>query len=800
VLDALRNMAPRQEDPQRLWTLLVYLAADNDLEPPGVADLNEMEAGVPERGVEVIAVMDRAKGYSNADGDWTDARIYRVRPDRDPEKAVSPILQRLGEINMGDPAVLAASIEGAFKAFPSQRRALVLWDHGGGWAAMAIDEDDGAGGTDKITLPELGAGVGQGLRAAGVPRLDVVGFDMCLMAQIETAVEMAPFARILLASQALEPGAGWPWDRVVPLFAGNGDPAAVGRGVVQAYDGYYDELKDKSTTYSCVDLDRTPEVRKALDALTQKLQPTLERNWPMAARALFFSESYMTRSDFRKGPHGVNSLDLMDVFRRIRHNVQPFPAEAEFEAFSKAYGAFVLASANNEQRRLSTGLSIYAPVTGKAVSPDYAGTALGRASRWPAFFAEIHRLQARDVTPPRVTGIRIADAEGNAIGAVKPMAGHQFEGTIEGKNIIWTLVNDGIRDPGLGGVKVVSKSFLFDDLWILRLEEAQKAAVHDADLLLPRFQDGETKVRTEFDGVTLALTNGQDRATATFDASNVDGGSVFTFPALLTHPGLGEKSVLATMVVDALYWDVVGVIVKVPTPDGQVQVKKMDPRKIPEDLRVQPLHDLIRDDGKVDYATGGDLFWGTGLRCIVELTPPGDYEAVLLVETMGDVAATARFPYKVEEDADLTRWAQGWQAYKPEHFLGTWDLFILGEKNEMIPRPRTYTLTKHPDRPGDFLAEVKDRETPAEDHQEIWLVETRGFPCIRQIILQEGKEAGMLTVPALYGVKEGKPRILGKMIDVGGMLWVWVKRETVVSDLERLQPVETPEPEPLRLG
>jgi hypothetical protein len=117
----------------------------------------------------------------------------------------------------------------------------------------------------------------------------------------------------------------------------------------------------------------------------------------------------------------------------------------------------------------------------------------------------------------------------------------------------------------------------------------------------------------------------------------------------------------------------------------------------------------------------------------------------------------------------------------------------------MVSRPRSYTITKHPERPGEFLADIKDTETPQENHQEIWLVDTIGFPTIRMIILEGGKEAGMLTVPALYGIKEdSKPRILGKMIDVGGMLWVWVKRETVVSDLARLEPVETPEPEPLR--
>ena len=799
VLEALRNLAPRQEDPSRLWTILVYLAADNDLEPPGVADLNEMEAGIPASGVEVIVLMDRAQGFSNADGDWTDARVYRIRQDGNPETSASPILKKLGEINMGDPAVLAAFVEGGLKAFPAKRTMLVMWDHGGGWAGMAMDDDDGAGGHDQITLPELGAGMAAGLRAAGVPRLDIIAFDMCLMAQLETAVEMAPLARVLVASQALEPGTGWPYDRVLPLFADpRADAKALGVSVCRVFDAYYDELGDETTTCSCIDLEGTPRVVQALNALTEKLRPAMAQHWPTAARALFFSESYMSRSDFRNGPKGVNSLDLMDVFKRVRHNLKPFPAEAEFDAFEKAYAASVLASVNNEQRRLSTGLAIYAPVTAKAVNPEYAATALARGSAWPAFLGEIHRLQARDTTPPKVGRIRVTDEEGNAIGAVKPLAGHQFEGVIEGKNIIWTIVLDGVRDAGLGGVKVFAKSILLDDLWILRYEEAQKNAVHDLDLLLPQYKDGETKVRTEFDGLLLAVTDGQDRADATFDVSSVDGSGVFTFPALLEHAALGDKPVLATMVVDGFYWNVVGIVVHVPTPDGRVQVKKVDPSQLPGDVRVKPLQELVRDDGTTDFVTGGDLYWGQGLRCRVEVMPAGDYEALLRVETMGDVAAGARFPYKVEDDPELAQGVQGWQAYKPEQMIGTWDLFFIGEDGGLVPRPRTYTLDRHPQLPGAFLAQVRDTESPDENHEQIWIIDTGGFPHIRMIVLEDGKETGLLTVPALFGIVDSKAKMVGKMLDVGGMLWVWVKRGTVQSDLERIQPVDTPEPEPLR--
>ena len=110
--------------------------------------------------------------------------------------------------------------------------------------------------------------------------------------------------------------------------------------------------------------------------------------------------------------------------------------------------------------------------------------------------------------------LKKTDGEGRPIPALKPLAGHQFEGTIEGRNVLWTQALDGIRDPGAGGLRVLHRAIVFDDRWILRLEEAE-TAVHDVDLLLLRYEDGETKVRSEFEGLTLVLTDGERRAAHT---------------------------------------------------------------------------------------------------------------------------------------------------------------------------------------------------------------------------------------------------------------------------------------------
>jgi len=797
AIATLRGL-PVVADPQRRWTILVYLDADNNLEADGINDLNEMESSIPPAGVEVIALVDRAKGFSNADGDWTDARLLRVRPDPDREKVPSPILARLGEVNMGDPALLAAFLEGGFRAYPAQRRMVVMWNHGGGWASMASDDDNGAGGHDGLSLPKMRAALTTGLRAAAVGRLDILGFDMCLMAQIETAAEAAPFARYMVASQALAPGDGWPYERVLPLFADPAaDPGAIGRAIPKAFDEDYDAKGRQDTTLCCLDLDRMGELVAAFDRLLARLEPEMGRSWPVTARSLFFSESYMDRMDFRAGPGGVNSLDMMDLLRRVRHNLQPFPAEAEFEAFRKAHGAFVLASHVNAQRRLSTGLSIYGPVSEGSVNPEYEGIAFARQSRWPAFLRSLYALQKREVAPPVIKQVRVLDGQGNAVGAVKPLGANQFEGIIEGKNIIWTMTQDGIQDAQRGAVRVFARTMLLDDLWMLRYEKAQKEAVHTIDLLLPEYKDGETKVRTEFDGLTLQLTNGKDKARATVDVTAIDPGSGITTLVLVEHASLGAGRVQARLTFDRRFWRATQLLLLNRTPEGKLQPREVVLDSMPANVMIYGVEDFVKPDGQVDLVAGAPIAWEQGIRLCAELAEPGDYEAILTVETMSGVSSTSRFRYKVESDEQLIGHSEGWKLFKSEHLIGTWDQNEVGEKGALTPTGSVFRIERHPEEPAHYLANVQGPGGPADSHKETWILDLTGFPILRILTVIDGEES-VFFVPAIFGISDGKAKLIGKFVDVGGVIRAWVKREPVQSDLDRIQPVETPEPEPLR--
>ena len=94
-----------------------------------------MERGLPEEGVECLVLVDRAKGPAAAGDDRAD-QVVRIR--RHTEKGLkSEVLARPGELNMADPAVLQGFLTSVIKTFPARHYALIMWNHGGGWAYIS---------------------------------------------------------------------------------------------------------------------------------------------------------------------------------------------------------------------------------------------------------------------------------------------------------------------------------------------------------------------------------------------------------------------------------------------------------------------------------------------------------------------------------------------------------------------------------------------------------------------------------------------------------------------------------------
>lgn len=92
---------------------------------------------------------------------------------------------------------------------------------------------------------------------------DIIGFDACLMANLETANSVSPYGTYLIASQELEPANGWNYTGIIEALQHDPEimPEDLGRAVCDSFmQGCIRNRSDREATLSLIDLSKIPEL------------------------------------------------------------------------------------------------------------------------------------------------------------------------------------------------------------------------------------------------------------------------------------------------------------------------------------------------------------------------------------------------------------------------------------------------------------------------------------------------------------------------------------------------------------
>lgn len=325
------------------WTVMVFMAADNDLESFAMLDLKEMEAARLPADVSVVVGIDRTPGYETSNGNWTDTRVGVISHDPN-NGAVSSPLSSVGEVNTGNPATLAAFIDWAVQERPAEHYALVVWNHGDGINGVAFDASSG---NDSLSFREIRDAI-----AASIPgSLDLVGFDACSMAFIEQAAALDGTAGYMVASQELEPGEGWDYAAWLNTAFQGGSAigaSALADAAVDAFQETYADQRD--VTLSALALTQLPSITEALGQFIDASNHATQQDWA-AIRKAYFQASYFSSSD---------SIDLKDFadLLQLQPNLSPNVSIAA-AALDASFDTSLITITNNMDH--THGLSIYWP-------------------------------------------------------------------------------------------------------------------------------------------------------------------------------------------------------------------------------------------------------------------------------------------------------------------------------------------------------------------------------------------------------------------------------------------------------
>lgn len=375
------------------WTVMIYMAADNDLESFALSDLNELEAAYTARFGEYdynfVVMADRSPGYSTASGNWTDTRIGAIKYDAS-TVVVSP-LNPVGELNTGDPGTLAKFVSwatgegwadyvatsgswGAAGQYAADNYGLVIWNHGSGLDGIAWDYTS----NDHLTMPELSTAIDN----SGV-HFDFIGFDACLMSMAEIVYDLSDNADFIIGSQDLEPGNGWAYDdwlrsidNQLAASPNAGVTAAdMSSGIVNTFAAEYPTMK--GIALSAVESAEMPTLINALSAFTSKVVGPTGSALASSNDIQIMTTAAQFALEFGSGKDEF--IDLGQFMTQVAAKASDTGIRTAAREVSLALDDAILWEAGTVGG--ATGLSIYLPAGNEVISTAYTGQELSFLAR-----------------------------------------------------------------------------------------------------------------------------------------------------------------------------------------------------------------------------------------------------------------------------------------------------------------------------------------------------------------------------------------------------------------------------------
>jgi len=411
----------RHAGGRRKWTVAVWVAGDNNLESFGEKDLAEMKRVGSTDDLNVVVQFDSMKD------DRTRRYLVTPTPGSDGD-----VVQELGETNTGDPLVAIDFFTWAIREYPAERLLGVIWNHGAGiddtdiYARAAASPNGGrarsavpSNGDRAVVRRALSSRHRRALFSTTVAQathdraiafddtsrdfldnvelkrvlaevkkrtsrtFDVLGFDACLMNMIEVAYQLKGTSQAVVGSEELEPGEGWPYDRVLRTIAAR--PTIGGADLArQIVDLYVSSYAEGSVTQSAFDLARLDAAATEIDGLAKALIKAIKdpKEYTAVARTLNATQRFDT-ADF---------VDLGHFCQQLAGRSKAAAVKAAAKATAAALagpGGFVLAQGHRGTSVANaSGASIYFPRG--PVNKAYGKLDFARKTAWRAFLDAFH--------------------------------------------------------------------------------------------------------------------------------------------------------------------------------------------------------------------------------------------------------------------------------------------------------------------------------------------------------------------------------------------------------------------------
>lgn len=375
------------------WTVMLYMNGVNDLESYTVKNFEQAAAVGSTSDLNVVAQLGRLGQSATTNPQWHGVLRFRIESGTRPLPEDAVDSHTPTDMDMGSPDTLADFVTWATDHYPAEHYMLVIGAHGQGYRLTVNNRDDALPigiptkapfrtvSRDDLHKSKLYMRDVQDvllrLKALNRPNpihIDVLGFDACLMAMVETAFAVRNATQVLVASQEIEPGFGWQYtDWLSRLRASlTATPAQVGQILVESYKLTYQAALapgGQFTTLSATELSQLPPLTAALSDLSSALIANVD------AELAAIKTSRLACLEYGRDADGRDSNDFHDVdIACFTAGLQKSSRSASIRTAAQAVQAALAAAMIDvyfgDTRAPSSGLCIYFPASGQAYTSD----------------------------------------------------------------------------------------------------------------------------------------------------------------------------------------------------------------------------------------------------------------------------------------------------------------------------------------------------------------------------------------------------------------------------------------------
>ncbi len=333
------------------WTIFVYLCG-TDLESDlgaATGDLGEM---IDVRGDNIRFVVETGgtKTWQNEVIDNQTNQRYLI------QNGEMYLVDEVPMASMAEPETLADFLHWGVSHYASDHMGLILWDHGGGSISGVCFDEIQYG--DSLELEDLDKALCSYASTFG-RKFDLIGFDACLMATVETANVMATYADYMVASEEIMPGSGYDYTTIGNFIAENpeADGAAVGRVICDSFLASCLESGDSDCAMQSVtDLSKVDGLLESFNTYAKEMYEAGKNAGDLAwiVRAIMAAENYGGNNPSEGYTNMVDMGGIIDAAERYSGG-SPGARDALHQA--------VIYAVDGSEQGGSSGLSMYYPLS-----------------------------------------------------------------------------------------------------------------------------------------------------------------------------------------------------------------------------------------------------------------------------------------------------------------------------------------------------------------------------------------------------------------------------------------------------